>query len=230
MRSFFTLIFTVVFCTHIAHGQTPEQQRAMADLLQTPLFEPALDYSKIEKIDGCEDRTLRPPKYHRCRDSAEIYKMAVANAKAKKQPLMIIFGFDTCPSCVAMQRVVFNTKRPMTNNHLVRYFSRAALNTYVLAGNPLRISVVRIHSRSDHGLKLADDIGATKMAKERGWHRVWSPFILFMNPETGKYHSESFWEAESVFCDWGAEFATGVEALGYAEAGKPYVDRERCKN
>jgi hypothetical protein len=231
---FFILLFCLVFLgAQVAQAQTsaqsPAQQKAMAKLLQAPLFEPALEYSEIPRLEDCEDRTLRPPKYHECRDSAAIYAKAFANAKAKNQPLMVIFGFDTCPSCAAMDKVVFNSKRPMTNNHLVRYLSRPALNQYVGGGKPLTISFVYIHSRSKHGLKLADDLGVTKMAKDRGWHRVWSPFILFVDPQTGDMHSESYWEAKSVFCDWGAEFATGIEAIGYAAAGKPYIERKRCK-
>ena len=231
MRSLFLILCMMFVCLHVtqARAQNPAQQKAMAGLLQSELFEAALDYSEIPKIDDCEERTLRPPKYHQCRNSAAIYAKALANAKAKSQPLMVIFGFDTCPSCAAMDKVVFNPKRPMTNNHLVRYLSRPALNTYILGGKPLTISVVYIHSRSDHGLKLADDLGATKLAKDRGWHRVWSPFILFVDPDSGTMHSESYWEAKSVFCDWGAEFATGIEAIGHAEKGKPYLARERCK-
>lgn len=227
---FFTLILgLVVFSAQFAFAQAQAQQKTMNQLLQAPLFESALEYGKIPKCENCEERTLRPPKYHRCRDSAAVYAKALANAKTKNYPLMVIFGFDTCPSCATMDKVAFNSKRPMTNNHLVRYLSRPAVNKYVLDGKPLTISVVHIYSRSDHGLKLADDLGATEIAKERGWHRVWSPFILFFDPQTGDIHSESYWDAKSVFCDWGAEFATGIEAIGYAKAGKPYLERKRFK-
>ena len=229
MRLFLTIFFLLVFGWQAASAQTPAQQKTMANLLQAPLFESALDYAEIEKFEDCEERTLRPPKYHQCRDSAAIYAKALATAKDQKQPLMVIFGFDTCPSCAAMDKIVFNPKHPMTNNHLVRYLSRPALNQYVLEGKPMTIGVVHIHSRSPHGLKLADDLGVTKMAKQRGWHRVWSPFILFVDPQTGTMHSESYWEAKSVFCDWGAEFAAGVESIGFVEKGKPYIERKRCK-
>lgn len=209
---------------------TPAQQKHMASLMETPLFEPALDYSQIPKIEECEEKTLRPPKYHSCRDSRAIYDKALANAKSEGQPLMVIFGFDTCPSCRAMAMQMFDPKRPMQNNHIVRYLSKPAINSIVLENTPLKISVVRIHSRSKHGLKLADELGATKMATDRGWHRVWSPFILFVNPETEAMHSESFWEAEELFCDWGAELATNIEGIGFVKKGKPYVERKRCKN
>lgn len=230
MRSLILIFWLALFGVQSAQAQTSAQQDTLARLLEAPLFEPALDYSEIPRFEDCEDRTLRPPKYHECRDSAAVYAKALENAETKNQPLMLIFGFDTCPSCAAMDKVVFNRKRPMTNNHLVRYLSRPAINDYVASGTPLTISVVYIHSRSKHGLELADDLGVTKLATDRGWHRVWSPFILFIDPKTGNMHSESYWEAKSVFCDWGAEFATGIEAIGYAAPGKPYLERKRCKS
>ena len=227
---FALFVFALLFCTSPAFAQiTPTQQKRMAALMDTPLFEPALDYTKIPKIEDCEEKTIGPPKYHACRNSRAIYDRAFANTKITGQPLMVIFGFDTCPSCKAMDRVVFNPKNPMTNTHLVRYFSKPAINKIVSENAPLKISVVHIHSRSKHGLKLADELGATKMATDRGWHRVWSPFILFINPQTGKMHSESYWEAEELFCDWGAELAANIEGIAIVEKGASYIERKRCK-
>jgi len=226
---FLILISILMICAVPAAAQlTPAQQKQMTALMQAPLFEPALDYSEIPSIDDCVEKTLGPPKYHACRDSRAIYDTALQNATTKGQPLMVIFGFDTCPSCKAMARVAFNPKAPMANTHLVRYLSKPAINKIVVENTPLKISVVRIHSRSRHGLNLADELGATKMAKDRGWHRVWSPFILFVNPQTGKMHSESLWEAEELYCDWGAEFAASLEGVDFVVPGQPYTERKRC--
>jgi hypothetical protein len=92
----------------------------------------------------------------------------------------------------------------------------------------MKISVVRIHARSKHGLALADELGVTAMAKERGWHRVWSPFVLFVNPHTGVMHSESYWEAESGYCEYGAVFAASIEGIGMSPKGTHHQTREIC--
>lgn len=209
---------------------TTSQQKQMAHLLETPLFEPALDYSEIQMIEGCEERGFRPQKYQMCRSSTAIYEKAYENAKAANQPLMVVFGFDSCPPCVALQKTVFSSKSPVLNNHIVRYLSRDAINTYVAEARPLKISVVYIHNRVDHGFELADQIGATQMAKDQGWFRVWAPFILFVNPQTGKKHSESKWHATEVYCDWGAEFAAALEGIEIVPPGETFTERKLCKS
>jgi len=198
------------------------------DLLKTPIFDDALDYETVPDIARCTSPHKRKEIYHYCKDSAKIYAKALANAKAEGNPLMVIFGFDTCPSCQAMDRAIFNPARPLTNGDIIQFLSTDMIKTYIGAKKPMTIDVVRIHSRSDHGLKLATEIGATQMALDRGWHRVWSPFILFVNPQTGQKHSESYWESEASFCDWRAELAASLEGIGVGEKGKPFTERERC--
>lgn len=213
----------------IGQAKNPKPAPDLEALLASPLFEPALDYTEITKFEDCKERTIRTPKYHACRNSAQIYAKALANAKVRNQPLMVIFGFDSCPHCRRLYKQVLHPKHPMQNADIVKYLSKPAINSYVLQNTPLKISVVHIHARSKHGLKLADDLGVTQMAKKRGGHRIWSPFIVFVNPHTGHMHSESHWNPKDRYCDWGADFAAGIEGIGMVQAGTPYVERKRCK-
>lgn len=231
MRAPLILFFVLCFILSApsGHTQTAEQHSKMSRLLSAPLFEPALNYTDIPKINECRERTLRTPKYHACRNSTQIYAKALANAKAKNQSLMVVFGFDSCPHCRRLYKQVFHPKHPMRNADIVKYFSKPAINAYVLHNQPLKVSTVYIHVRTKHGLKLADDLGVTKMAKARGGNRVWSPFIVFVNPLTGRMSSESHWNPEDTYCDWGADFAAGLEGIGTLQTGTPYAERKRCK-
>jgi len=77
-------------------------------------------------------------------------------------------------------------------------------------------------------LRSGDVAQFTEMANAAGWHRVWSPFVVFVNPKTGEMTSESKWEAKEIYCDWAAGVATSLEKVGMAEVGEPKVVRERC--
>lgn len=228
----FVLVVLCVVTVQTGTAQTVPKSKSQArldTLLATPLFEAALDYNDIPHMENCTERTLRPPAYHACRNSALIYAKALANAKTKNQPLMVVFGFDSCPNCRTMHKQVFHPKHPMRNADIIKYLSKSAINNYVLKAQSLKISVVRIHARSKHGLQLADTLGVTQMAKARGWHRVWSPFVLFVNPQSGQMHSESYWEPKEVYCDWGADFAAALEGIEIIPSGALYIERKRCK-
>lgn len=206
-----------------------DRRNAVADAIETPLFESAVNYASFPKLADCEESGGKIV-YYECINSADIYESAVKNAKAKKQPLMVVFGFNTCPACLALEKGIFQLDPPPNNGDIVKYLPSDFVDEFKRNPKALKISLLRIHSRSDHGLKLANDLGVTEMAKSRGWHRVWSPFILFVNPQSGDINSESYWEAEEVFCDYFAEFAANIDALGMVSSGEPYVERERCKN
>lgn len=223
MKYFIMTLFAVMGLNSAVQAQS-----ALDKALDTPLMELAVDYETIPLIDGCEPAFKRAPLYHECRDSRAIYDKAIANAKAKKQALMVIFGFNTCPACRAYESLMFDPAMPLINEDLMYYASTKDVTAYEKAAKPTKISLVRIHARSPHGLKLADDIGVTDMAKARGWHRVWSPFVLFVNPETGAMHSERYWEAEDTFCDARMELAVNMEAIGMANKGTPLYPRKRC--
>ena len=203
-------------------------QSNLREALSAPLFEDAVNYEDIELIPACQEAGRRII-YHECRNSRRIYDLAVKNAAARKQPLMVIFGFNTCPACLNLEQSVFMLDPAPRNSDIIKYLPISFVKSFKNEPMPLNISVVRIHSRSEHGLKLADELGVTKLAKERGWHRVWSPFILFVNPNTQEMNSESYWEPTEVYCDWFAEFAASVQKIGMASSGEPYVPRKRCK-
>ena len=222
---FHILWFLMMLAPAAAQSGDPAKDRAF---LQAPVFYPAVDYQSFEAFPNCSEEFVREVKYFGCRDSRTLYETALANAKAKGQPLMVIFGFNRCPYCEVLERTVFDKKKPMLSGHVVRYFSKPALQSFVNEAQPLGIPLLRLHARSDHGLKLADELGITKMAQVRGWHRVWSPFIVFINPETGAMASESEWEAEDVYCDWPMNVAVSLEEIGLATKGTPLTERKRC--
>lgn len=223
MKYFISILLSIMALSSVSHAQS-----ALDKALDTPLFEMAIDYETVPVIKGCEPAFKRVPLYHECRDSRAIYDKAIGNAKAKNQALMVIFGFNTCPACRAYEAMMFDPKRPLTNEDLMVYASEKDVSAFETAAKPMKISLVRIHARSPHGLKLADELGVTKMAKDRGWHRVWSPFILFVNSKSGAMHSESYWEAKDAFCDARTDLAVNMEGIGMANKGKPLYPRKRC--
>ncbi len=219
------LFFLVVMSMAFSIVANAQESRAF---IQSPVFTPAVDYAKFPKFENCQEERVREVKYHACRDSRALYEAALADAETKDQPLMVIFGFNKCPYCVVLERGIFNPDRPVRGGNVARYFSTAELETYMAKKQALTIPVLRLHARSEHGLKLADELGITNMAKDRGWHRVWSPFVVLVNPKTGSMTSESEWEAKDVYCDWSANIAVSLEKVGMTQEGIPYTDRTRC--
>lgn len=188
------------------------------------VFTDAVNYADFPSSENCREEKVREVRYYQCESSRDIYDAALANAKAKGQPLMVTFGFNTCPYCKVLDREIYDPSNPITAERVTQYLSRDAASKL----KDLSIPTVRIHARSDHGLKLADELGVTQMANIRGWHRVWSPFVVFVNPETGAMASESLWEAKDVYCDWAANIAVSLEKNGMVKRGKPQIQRTRC--
>lgn len=227
MRAFFALL--LLFSASAVYAATP-----LDEALSEPLFEPAIDYADIPAIADCKEN-VRPQrlKYHACKESQAVYDAALKSAKAKDQVLMMVFGFNTCPSCLALDRVMFNPKDPVLNQDIIGFFSVRDIEAYIDAQtdagtSPVKISTVFIHGRSDHGQQLAHDLGLTDIAKARGWHRVWSPFVVFVNPKTGKMNTEDYWDADEGYCNIMAEYAVNLVKIGRIDAGRPYTERERC--
>ena len=232
---FITALILVSVPTHAQVGPpaappaVDQVQVAFEKQLATPLFKPAIDYEKIDRLSNCRDEVRRNMRYHNCRDSREIYTAALAAAKDQDRPLVVFFGFNRCPYCAVLHKQIFNPERPMRDANLVRYFSREAIEDYGQKGEALELPYINIHARSDHGLKLADELGVTALAKTRGWHRVWSPFIVFIDPATEKLASQNYWEAPETHCDPIADFAVNLEELGVIKKGQPTTERKRCK-
>ncbi|MDA8708347.1 hypothetical protein N9M10_03140 [Hellea sp.] len=195
---------------------------------RAPVFTAALDYNGIPRIKGCVDEVPRNLKYHNCRDSKLTYTRALGTANAMDKPLMVIFGFNKCPYCIKLESEIMDPNDPLKSYEVAKYLSGAEYAKYKTEGKPIKFPFVRLHARSEHGLALADELGITEMAQAAGWKRVWSPFVVFVNPRTGEMSSESEWEAKEIYCDWAAGAATSLEKIGMAEAGEPKVARNRC--
>lgn len=207
---------------------TPPPKAELAAFEKAPIFKTALDYNAIPRIEDCTDEVPRNMKYHNCRDSKVLYTRALSTAKAMDAPLMVIFGFNKCPYCIKLESEIMDPRDPLQSYDVAQYFSAAEQAKYKAAGKAFKLPYVRLHARSDHGLALADELGVTDMAVAAGWHRVWSPFVVFVNPKTGAMTSESEWEAKEIYCDWAAGVATSLEKIDMAEAGEPVTPRKRC--
>jgi len=200
----------------------------LAAFERAPIFKAALDYNAIPRIEDCTDEVPRDMKYHNCRDSKAIYTRALATAKVMDKPLMVIFGFNKCPYCIKLESEIMDQRNPLRSGDVAKYFSKAEHAKYMATEKPFKLPYIRLHARSDHGLALANELGITEMAKAAGWHRVWSPFVVFVNPKTGAMTSESKWEAKEIYCDWSAGVATSLEKIDMAEVGAPMTVRKRC--
>lgn len=200
----------------------------LAAFEKAPIFKTALDYNGIPRVKGCVDEVPRDMKYHNCRDSKLIYTRALGTANAMNKPLMVIFGFNKCPYCIKLESEIMDPRNPLRSHDVAQYFSTAAFEQYQAEQDSVKIPYVRIHARADHGLALADELGITEMAVAAGWHRVWSPFVVFVNPKTGEMTSESEWEATEIYCDWAAGAAVSLEKIGMVEAGDAVTARKRC--
>lgn len=227
-----TLIASMLAACGSKDSASPSASTALKTQLapfeKAPLFKAAVDYNSIPRVKGCEDEVPREIKYHNCRDSKLIYTRALGTANAMNKPLMVIFGFNKCPYCIKLESEIMDPRNPLRSHDVAQYFSKAAFETYQAEQDSVKIPFVRLHARSDHGLALADELGITEMAKAAGWHRVWSPFVVFVNPKTGEMTSESEWEAKEIYCDWAAGVATSLEKIDMAEAGEPVTARKRC--
>lgn len=188
------------------------------------VFTDAIDYASFPNIENCEEENVREIKYYNCKNSKDIYLAALKSAKEQNKPLMVTFGFNTCPYCKVLDAEIYNPVNPITSEAVKQYISSESAR----ALGDFSVLTVRLHARSEHGLKLADDLGVTQMAQARGWHRVWSPFVVFVNSQTGAMASESLWEAKEIYCDWSANIAVSLEKNGFIERGQPQTQRKRC--
>ena len=188
------------------------------------VFVDAIDYAAIPSMENCQEERVKEVRYYQCKSSKDIYLAGLKAAKAQNKPLMVTFGFNTCPYCKVLDAEIYDPKNPVTREAVQQYLSVNAAAKL----EDFSLPQIRIHARSDHGLQLANDLGVTQMAQARGWHRVWSPFIVFVNPETGAMASESQWEAKEIYCDWAANIAVSLEKNGYVTRGKPQTHRKRC--
>ncbi len=187
---------------------------ACGSATDTLLFVDAVDYEALQPEGGCGEDPENAI-YHSCIDSETLYTSALESAKAAGNPLMVIWGFNECPYCKVFDSENFDPDKPWTTAGFMKKLrpeQRAALSPE--RRSTFQISLVRLHSRTPDGLAFADELGVTDMAEARGRHRVWSPFIMVVNPETGEMHTEEKWNAQWSFCDSASEFIVNLVAIG----------------
>lgn len=199
---------------------------AHANDLKAPLFDTDFDYDAVPVLPNCNQRVTPRTKYFKCRNPSELLDAAKEWAATSDQPLMVIFGFDECPSCKALEHLYFGRKDPISKEMFLPFVS----DTQAKTKNIPTISVVRVHIRNANAEALADKLGLVDYAKSKNWHRLWSPFIVLFDPKTGEWHSEETWDSKIVYCyDAIAEIATSLEELEYMQKGKTLKYRDKCK-
>jgi thioredoxin-related protein len=181
---------------------------------ETLLFVDAVDYTAMEPAGGCPTDPENAI-YHSCIDNEALFTAAVDSAKAEGNPLMVIWGFNECPYCKVFDGENFNPKAPWKTADFIKKLTPAQrADMSKDEQENFQISLVRLHSRTPNGLAFADKIGVTDLAKARGWHRVWSPFIMVVDPATGNMHTEEKWNAQWSFCESASEFIVNLTAIG----------------
>ena len=194
--------------------------------LKAPLFDTNFDYDAVSTLPNCNQRVTPRTKYFKCKNSAELFVAAKDWAKASDQPLMVIFGFDECPSCQAIEQLYFGRKEPISKEMFIPFVSDIQAKTKDIP----TISVARIHIRNENAEAMVKRLGLVDYAESKNWHRLWSPFIVLFDPKTGEWHSEETWDSEIVYCyDAIAEIAVSLEKLGYMQKGNTLKFREKCR-
>ena len=202
MRVFQSLAIAAMFALSACSGGS-----------DAPLFVDAVDYAALEPDAACQTDPANAI-YRSCIDSQTLYTAALEGAKEQGNPLMVIWGFNECPYCKVFDAENFNPEAPLKAADFIKKLTpdqRAAMSKQARAD--FQISVVRLHARTANGLAFADKLGVTDLAKARGWHRVWSPFIMVVNPETGAINTEEKWNAQWSFCESASEFIVNLVAI-----------------
>ena len=192
-----------------------------------PLFIEAVDYSAFEPIEGCT-RDRKDAVYKGCLRPRELYDAALITAREMKRPLMIIWGFDECPACKHFKARYFG-KYPAFTTSLMR--RRALSLVQITAVNNSeateQIPLLYIQVREPAGAALAEELGVTDIARARGWHRVWTPFITFSHHDTEEIVSQSIFSEGEFPCYYSDEFAMNLEQLNYLPQDTLF-EREMC--
>lgn len=192
-----------------------------------PLFVAAVDYADFTPAAGC---TVDVPNatYRVCIDPAALYAAAVSSAQAADNPLMVIWGFEECPFCKKFAQEEMNPKNPRTiADFVTNTLSKSQRQSLPNAGKDFQISVLHLHVRAPAGEALAERFGVTDIARERGWHRVWSPFVTFTRPGSDTFVAQTQFEQGEKPCEYVDDFAISLEQLGYIPADGSRV-REMC--
>lgn len=192
-----------------------------------PLFVEAVDYADFTPAAGC---TADVPDaiYRACLDPNELYAAAVSSAQEADNPLMVVWGFEECPYCQAFQKTELNEANPRTIADFVGNTlsdkQRASLPS---DGADFQVSVLHLHVRAPAGADLAERLGVTDIARERGWHRVWSPFVTFTRPGSDSFVAQTQFEQGEKPCEYVDDFAISLQQLDYIPADPTKV-RKMC--
>lgn len=198
-----------------------------ANTPSTPLFVDAVKYADFTPEADC---TADKPDatYRACMDPEALYDAAVASAKAADNPLMVVWGFEECPYCIKFAQEELNPDRPRTiDDFISNTLGKAQRDSLPNAGRDFQISVLHIHVRAPAGAALAERLGVTDIARERGWHRVWSPFVSFTRPGSDHFVAQTQFQQGELPCEYVDDFAISLEQLGYIPADAS-VSREMC--
>nr|WP_156780931.1 hypothetical protein [Hyphomonas sp. Mor2] len=183
-----------------------------------PLFVPAVDYADFTPAPGC---VVDKPDadYRACIDPRALYAAAIESATEADNPLMVIWGFQECPFCQKFAAEEMNPENP----RLIGDFVGNALTETQRAslpnnGEDFQISVLHLHVRAPMGEALAEQLGVTDIARSRGWHRVWSPFVTFTRPGSHTFVAQTQFQQGEKPCNYVDDFAISLEQLGYIPA------------
>jgi len=191
---------------------------ACSDVSDKPLFVAAVDYADFTPAVGCS-ADVADATYRACMDPNALYAAAIDSANAAGNPLMVIWGFEECPYCKKFAAEEMNPENPRTISDFVgntlTASQRAALPN---DGKDFQISVLHLHVRAPAGEALAETLGVTDIARSRGWHRVWSPFVTFTRPGSHSFVAQTQFQQGEKPCEYVDDFAISLEQLGYIPA------------
>lgn len=195
---------------------------------QGPLvFEKAVNYIAFQPIEGCTGERAKPT-YFKCLDARELYDAAVIRAEEEKRPLMIVWGFDECPSCMKLEKTELSGRKAWTVERFLRdALTPAQRGAAVASQEDYRILTLKIDVRRPSGAALAEEIGVTGIAHARGYDRIRTPFITLTNADTGALVSQAELGEGFRPCTREDEFVLNLVEAGFLPED-PSRDRRMC--
>lgn len=192
-----------------------------------PLFVDAIDYADFTPAAGCS-ADVPNATYRACIDPDALYAAAVESAQAADNPLMVVWGFEECPYCKKFAQEELNPENPRSIGDFVgNTLSSKQRKSLPNNGADFQVSVLHLHVRAPAGAALAERLGVTDIARERGWHRVWSPFVTFTRPGSDTFVAQTQFEQGEKPCAYVDDFAISLEQLGYIPSDASR-EREMC--
>jgi len=195
---------------------------------QGPLvFEKAIDYAAFQPIEGCTGERAKPI-YFKCLDAQQLYDAAFSQAKEDGRPLMVVWGFDECPSCMKLEKTELSGRKAWTvDRFLTDALTPAQRDAALASQDDYRILTLKIDVRHPSGAALAEEIRVTDIANARGYDRIRTPFITLTNAETGVLVSQAELGEGSRPCTRSDEFVLNLVEAGFLP-DDPSRDRRMC--